>query len=75
MEHGKDLGFFSPLLICKHHTDLYSGLRQVDFQGHFLAHEDIRIARFSEQGLEHIELSPSECRSFPTLLSRSSCFQ
>lgn len=28
---------------------LYSGFGQVDLHGNFLAHEDVRVARFREQ--------------------------
>lgn len=70
MEYGKD--FVSPV-ICKHHADLYTGLRQVDFQGHLLAHEDVRVARLGEQRLEHVELRAGERRPLTSLFTGGSC--
>ena len=43
------------------------GLRKVNFEGHFLSHEDVRVPRLGEQRLKDIQLRPGERRPLPTL--------
>lgn len=52
---------------------LNSGLGQVDFQRHLLPHEDVRVAGFSEQRLQHVELRAGEGGPLPALLPGSRC--
>lgn len=48
--------------------DLYSRLGQVDLEGDLLAHEDVRIARLAEEGLQDVQLGTGECGAFSSLL-------
>ena len=43
------------------------GFRKVNFEGHFLSHEDVRVPRLGEQRLKDIQLRPGERRPLPTL--------
>lgn len=67
-----DPGEIVHVLISCEHTDtdthLYSGLRQVDLQSHFLAHEDVGVTRFGEQRLQDVELRARERGPLPPLL-------
>lgn len=54
-------------------TYLNPGFRQINFQGHFLSHEDIRIPRFTEQRFQDVQLGPCERRAFPSLFPWISC--
>ena len=51
---------------------LDAGLGQADLEGDLLAHEDVRVARFGEQRLEHVELVARERRPLATLLPAGS---
>ena len=46
--------------------------RQVDLEGHFFSHEDVRIAGLGEQRFQHVQLATSERRPFSSLLPASS---
>ena len=48
---------------------LNPGLRQVDLDGHLLAHEDVRVARLAEQVLQHVQLLAGEGGPLPALLA------
>ena len=43
-------------------------LWQVDLESDLLPHEDIRVARLLEQGLQHVQLRAGEGRALPPLL-------
>lgn len=45
---------------------------QVDLEGDFFAHEDVRVACFGEQRLEDVELAARERRPFAALLPTGS---
>jgi hypothetical protein len=45
------------------------GLRKVNFEGHFLSHEDVRVPRLGEQRLKNIQLRPGESRPLATLFA------
>ena len=47
---------------------LNSRFWQIYFERHFLPHEDVRVARLLEQGLEDVQLGPGEGRPLPPLL-------
>lgn len=49
--------------------DLHARLGQVDLQSHLLAHENVRIAGFAEEGLENVELRAGEGGPFAALLA------
>lgn len=48
---------------------LYSGLGQVDLHCNFLAHKDVRVARFRKQRLQNVQLGSGECCPLSPLLS------
>ena len=52
---------------------LDTGLGQVDLQGDFLAHEDVRVPGLGEEALEHVKLGPRERRPLAPLLARVTC--
>lgn len=49
---------------------LHSGLRQVDFEGHLLPHEDVWVACLGEECFQDVQLGPCKSGAFPTLLTR-----
>ena len=51
---------------------LNTWLGQVDLQSDLLPHEDVRVARLGEQGLQDVELGASESGALPTLFPGSS---
>ena len=57
-------------LTCSH---LYSTFWQIDFQGDFLSHEDVRIFCFGEQLVQKFQLRLRESCSFSSLFSWGSC--
>ena len=50
---------------------LDTGLGQVDLQSHLLPHEDVRVARLGEQGLQDVQLGAGESGALPTLFPGS----
>ena len=52
---------------------LHAGLGQVDLERHLLAHEDVLVARFGEQRLEHVELRACESGPLAPLLTGRRC--
>lgn len=52
---------------------LYSGLGKIDFQRHFFPHKDVRIPRFGEQRLQHVELCARKSSPFSPLFPWCSC--
>lgn len=61
------------LITTKKGIYLYSAFRKVNFHGHFLSHEDVRIFCFGEELFKNFKLSFSKCRSLSALFSRMSC--
>lgn len=61
---------FFPLSLSTH---LHAGLREIDFQRHFFAHEYIRVARFGKQRLQNVELCARKSSPLSSLLSRRRC--
>lgn len=51
---------------------LYSGLGQVDLQGHLFAHEYVRVSGFGKQRFQHVQLRPGERGPLASLLPRIS---
>ena len=49
-------------------THLNSGFWQIDFERDLLPHEDVRVSRLLEQGLEDVQLGPGEGCPLPPLL-------
>lgn len=48
-------------------------LWQVDLEGHFLPHEDVRVPGFGEERLQDVQLRPREGRALSALLPGSGC--
>jgi len=54
-------------------SHLNSGLGKVNFDGHFLSGENVRVSGLLEQRFEYVELWSTERCSLSPLLSRASC--
>lgn len=52
---------------------LNSGFGQVDFQGHLLSHENIRVSGLGKQILQYIQLSAGEGGSLSSLFAGIRC--
>lgn len=48
--------------------NLHPGLWQIDLEGHFFAHEDVRVARLGEEGFQDVQLGAGEGGAFASLL-------
>ena len=48
---------------------LYAGLGQIDFEGHFLPHENIRVSGLGEQILQDVQLGSGESCALASLFS------